>query len=60
MKTVDDMLKYSSTAAGVAVMMFEAIGSPPAAIANEIGPTVWPVGTAMFPLKDTRNLARHC
>jgi hypothetical protein len=45
-------LLNSPIAAGVEIMLVPGIGSPLIAIASEIGPTVPPVATAIFPLKD--------
>jgi hypothetical protein len=45
-------LLNSPTAAGVEIMLVPGIASPLIAIASEIGPTVPPVATAIFPLKD--------
>jgi hypothetical protein len=52
-------LKNCSTAAGVTVIVVEGTASPSIAMAKEIGPTVPPVGMAMFPPKVTLYLARH-
>ena len=46
-------LKYSSTAAGVTIIVLEAMPSPSRASANSIGPTVPPVGIAILPPKVT-------
>ena len=43
-------LLYSSTAAGVTIALLVVLASPLTAIATAIGPTVPPVGTAIFPL----------
>jgi hypothetical protein len=58
-KMEEETLKNSSTAAGVTIIVVEGIASPFKAIANEIGPTVPPVGTAILAPKVTLNLARH-
>jgi hypothetical protein len=57
--TEDLTLKYYSTAAGVTIMVVAGTASPLMAIAKEIGPTVPPVGTAIFPPKVTIKRARH-
>lgn len=46
-------LKYSSTAAGVTIALLVRIGSPSIVRETAIGPTVPPVGTAIFPLNVT-------
>src|SRR5699024_6745929 len=53
-------LNSSLTAAGVTVAVASPCASPSMAIAMEIAPAVPPAGTAIFPLKITRYLAKHC
>jgi hypothetical protein len=46
-------LKYSSTAAGVTIIVEDGIVAPPNVIAKEIAPTVSPVGIAILAPKST-------
>jgi hypothetical protein len=58
-KIAENTLKNCSTAAGVTVIVVACTASPSIAKAKEMGPTVSPVGTAMFPPKVILKRARH-